>query len=89
MIQRRPAARRPADRRRPERDHGLPERRPVPAAGACACCASARTPAPSTPRWLNVSYFYNRDVKESVERLQADDRTGADLRPRHASAAGS
>jgi type IV pilus assembly protein PilC len=36
-----------------------------------ACCASAKTPAAWTRRLLNVSYFYNRDVKESVEKAQA------------------
>jgi hypothetical protein len=35
-----------------------------------ACCASAKAPARSTKALLNVSYFYNRDVKESVEKVQ-------------------
>jgi type IV pilus assembly protein PilC len=29
---------------------------------------------------INVSYFYNRDVKESVEKGAAADRTDADRR---------
>ena len=63
-------ARRPADRRGPERHRGLPERRPVSAPGD-PHAARRRKHRRLDTALLNVSYFYNRDVKESIEKVQA------------------
>ena len=36
----------------------------------CACCAWASPPGALDTALLNVSYFYNREVRESIARMQ-------------------